>query len=75
MMIIFWYINIEKIFYVNIRWYLDLNIVYILVYLKYGIFNEVNWRRIILRLKFVLFIYNKVIVLILRDLKGLFNII
>lgn len=75
MMIIFWCINIEKIFYVNIRWYLDLNIVYILVYLKYGIFNEVNWRRIILRLKFVLFIYNKVIVLILRDLKGLFNII
>lgn len=58
-----------------LKWYLDLNIAYVLVYLKYGIFNEVNWRRIILRLKFVLFIYNKVIVLILRDLKRLFNII
>lgn len=58
-----------------LKWYLDLNIAYVLVYLKYGIFMEVNWRRIILRLKFVLFIYDKVIVLILRDLKGLFNII
>lgn len=58
-----------------LKWYLDLNIAFVLVYLKYGIFMEVNWRRIILRLKFVLFIYNKVIVLILRDLKGLFNII
>lgn len=58
-----------------LKWYLDLNIAYVLIYIKYGIFMEVNWRRIILRLKFVLFIYNKVIVLILRDLKGLFNII
>lgn len=58
-----------------LKWYLDLNIAYVLIYIKYGIFMEVNWRRIILRLKFVLFIYNKVIVLILSDLKGLFNII